>query len=121
MKQANKGVLSADNIKLLDEMLIDYYPLHNSKADELAFASNNRRTREFEIKFMNDGSYRFTTRSLGYKRVMEKYFGLTEKIKDADGRRYGFKIFVEDEKTLNDLVEKMLKEGYDPDPKIELI
>ncbi len=121
MKQANKDVLSAENIKLLDSMMIDYYLLHNSKADELAFASDNHRRREFEIKFMSDGSYRFTTRFLGYKRVMEQYVGSVEKIKDPDGRRYGFKSFVYDEEKLNDLINKMLKEGYDKNPKIELI
>ena len=121
MKQANKNILSEDNIKLLDKMSIDCYPLHNSKADELAFASNSHRTREFEIKFMSNGSYRLTTRFLGYRYIMEKYTGSVERIKDPDGRRYGFKSFVYDVEKLNDLVNKMLKEGYEPNPRIELI
>ena len=121
MKQARTDVLSAKNKALLEDMMIDFYPLNNSKVDELAFASNNHRTREFEIKFMSDGSYRFTTRFLGYKHVMERYAGSVEKIKDPDGRRYGFKAYVYDEKELNDLVYKMLTEGFDPQPKIELI
>lgn len=101
--------------------MVDYYPLHNSKADELAFASDNHRKREFEIKFMSDGSYRFSTRFLGYKHVMEKHTGSIEKIKDPDGRRYGFRSVVYDRAELNALVEELLTEGFDSDPKIELI
>lgn len=121
MKQASISILSAENKALLESMLIDYYPLHNSKADEIAFSTNGRRTREFEIKFMSDGSYRFGTRFLGYKRVMEKYTGAIEKIKDPDGRRYGFRSVVYDKAGLNALLEKLLTEGFNSDPKIELI
>ena len=121
MRKANTDILSSENIDLLDSMMIDCYPLHNSKADELAFASNNHRTREFEIKFMNDGSYRFTTRFLGYRKVMEQYTGTVEKIKDPDGRRYSFKTFVQGENRLNDLIGRMLIEGFDPNPRTELI
>ena len=121
MRKASTDILSAENRILLEEMSIDYYVLHNSKANELAFASDSHRNREFEVKFMSDCSYRITTRFLGYKRVMEKYTGMIEKIKDQDGRRYSFKTFVFDEEILNDLIIMMLKEGYDPNPKTETI
>ena len=121
MRKASIDILSKENKSLLEEIGIDYYVLHNSKANELAFASNNHRNREFEIKYMSDGSYRVTTRFLGYKRIMEQYIGMGEKINDPDGRRYGFKVFVYDKVKLNDLINMMLKKGYDPDPKIELI
>lgn len=52
---------------------------------------------------------------------MKQCTGSVEKIKDPNGRRYGFKSFVYDEKTLNDLVNRMLREGYEPNPKIELV
>ena len=121
MRRAVPSILSAENRALLDEMIIDCYVLHTSKANELAFASNNHKTREFEIKFMSDDSYRISTRFLGYKRVMERYAGSIETVKDPDGRRYSFRSFVYDEESLNSLLGKMLKEGYDPQPKIKLI
>ncbi len=122
MKQANIKILSDENKRLLDSHLIDCYTLNNSKANELAFVSNNHRSREFEVKFMTDGSYRLSTRYLGYKTVMESFApGFVEKIKDPDGRRYSFRVHVRDEEELNELIGKLLKEGYDGNPKIELI
>ena len=52
---------------------------------------------------------------------MERYAGSIETVKDPDGRRYSFRSFVYDEESLNSLLGKMLKEGYDPQPKIKLI
>ena len=122
MKQANIKILSDENKRLLDSHLIDCYTLNNSKANELAFASNNHRSREFEVKFMADGSYRLSTRYLGYKTVMESFApGFVEKIKDPDGRRYSFRVSVYDDTELNELIYKMLLEGYDPRPKTESV
>ncbi|MBR4461036.1 MAG: hypothetical protein IKS51_00410 [Erysipelotrichaceae bacterium] len=120
MIEANSSFISEDNKELLDKLGISYEPLHNSKKNKLAFTTDNHRKREFEIKFMSDGTYRIGTRYLGYRGVMSKADKPVTKRKDPDGRRYSFYITV-CENELNTILMVMLLNGFDPIPKTESI
>ncbi len=119
--EANTKILSKDVVAKLDSLCIAYYALKKSKSNELAFTSNNKKNREFEIKFLNDGTYKVSTRYLGYKKIMDSTIGFTQKTKDPDQRRYSFSVIVDSKEGLNCMLLEMLNKGYDINPKVELI
>ena len=120
MKEAELNIISAKNKELLDGLGISYYRLQNSKSNTIAFTSCAGKTREFELEFMSDGTYRIGTKFLGYRAVMEKE-GNAIKKKDPDQQRYLFRICLDNEDEVNELIAKMLKEGYSTNPKCEYI
>lgn len=121
MIEASIDILDRSIIKKCDSLAIIVKTLNNSKRNTIAFNRNYRRRREFEIKCMKNGIYHVSTRFIGYKNVMKKYSGSVLKKEDPDGRRYSFTVALFNEKELNELIGNMLEDGYDPDPKVELI
>jgi len=121
MKQASTTILSKKNIALLDKLGIEYAPLHNSKKNELAFTSCNHSKREFEVRYMANGTFRIGTRFLGYVGVLNKQRNQVVKKKDPDQRRYSFYVTLYTEEEVNKVISEMLMYGYDSNPKIENI
>lgn len=121
MIKASTSILKENTKSLLDKMMISYEPLKNSKQNELAFTTCNHKTREFEIKYMANGTYRVCTRFVGYRDVMKKCGLNIVKGKDPDGRRASFYVVLVDVNSVNELVLSMVKNGYSNNPKVELI
>jgi hypothetical protein len=119
--EANINILSNEVIDLCDKLNIEYNSLNNSKSNEIAFTSNNHAKREFEIKFMASGTYRVSTRYLGYKNIMKQVTGNLFVKNDSDGRRKLFYVEFDNVLSVNDLLVQMLSYGYDINPKIENI
>ena len=85
--------------------------LKNSKANCIAFCSNNRKRREFEITFLKDGIYRISTRFTGYMKVLMKERSLIEDV-DPDGRRKKYNVTLDTEVAVNKLILEMLDTGF---------
>ena len=102
--EANIDILSNEVVNLCDKLNIEYNKLNNSKSNEIAFTSNNHSKREFEIKFMAIGTYRVSTRYLGYKNIMKQVTGNLFVKNDPDGRRKSFYVELDDASFVNDLL-----------------
>ena len=70
MINARIEILSKEVLSKCKSKGIEVYTLKKSKANTIAFTSNYRRRREFEITFLKDSKYRISTRFLGYKKAM---------------------------------------------------
>lgn len=114
--------LDDKTVRLLEERKIDHYRLNNSKSGEIAFVSyvGKKKRREFEIKQMNDCSYRLSTRFLGYVHFLETLDVYVEEKTDPDGKRCSYRVFASNWLDLNIMICKMLEEGYSDSPLIKL-
>ena len=121
MIQANSNILD-DRVKSkCADLGIDIYPLKNSKANTLAFSTNNHRRREFEITFLTDEKYRISTRFLGYRSVFDQASLVYICSDDPDGRRKSYSVETDDRDLLNVLILKMIMSGYEKNPRVELV
>ena len=91
---------------------IEVYTLKKSKANTIAFTSNYRRRREFEITLLKDSKYRISTRFLGYKKAMMERSNSVFEDNDPDGRRKRFNVDLHDEATVNRMIWNMLEHGF---------
>lgn len=94
--------------------------LKNSKANCIAFCSNNRKRREFEITFLKDGIYRISTRFTGYMKVLMKERSFIEDV-DPDGRRKKYNVTLDTEVAVNKLILEMLDTGFSVDPEVHYV
>lgn len=116
MINAQMGILSKEVLIKCKEKGIEVYPLKKSKANTIAFSTNNRRRREFEITFLKDYKYRISTRFTGYKKAMlESGYSVFED-NDPDGRRKRYNVNLSDEAAVNRMILDMLEYGFSDTP-----
>lgn len=120
MRLATSDILTTEVVSLLNERNISYNPLRNCKS-ELAFTTEGHAKREFEIEFMAAGTYRISTRYLGYRDVMNKVCGEVFCKNDSDNTRKLFYVNIPNENKVNELLVRMLIDGFTTSPSIEHI
>lgn len=112
MINARMEILSNEVLSKCKSKGIEVYTLKKSKANTIAFTTNYRRRREFEITFLRDSKYRISTRFLGYKKAMMERSNSVFEDNDPDGRRKRFNVDLHDEATVNRMIWNMLEHGF---------
>ena len=112
MINARIEILSEEVLSKCKSKGIEVYTLKKSKANTIAFTSNYRRRREFEITFLKDSKYRISTRFLGYKKAMLEIEHSVFEDNDPDGRRKRFNVDLYDEGAVNRMIWNMLEHGF---------
>ena len=115
---AKMEILTKEVLNKCKARNIEVYALKNSKANTIAFSTNNRRRRELEITFLKDACYRTSTRFLGYKSVMAKSDGDFFVDNDPDGKRKKFNINLDTIGAVNRLILDMLENGFSETPNV---
>ena len=110
------GILSKEVLNKCKEKGIEVYTLNKSKANTIAFSTNNRRRREFEITFLKDLKYRISTRFVGYKKAMVESGNSVFEDNDPDGRRKRFNVTLTNEVAVNRMIKDMLEYGFSDTP-----
>ena len=118
MTEAKISIVSKEVLNKCKARNIEVYTLEKSKANTIAFSSNNRRRREFEITFLKDAEYRVSTRFQGYKTIMEKSDGNCFVDHDPDGRRMRANVNLDTVGAVNRLVSDMLEYGFSEVPVV---
>ena len=116
---ANMEILTKEVLDKCTSRNVEAYTLKNSKANTIAFSTNNRRRREFEITFLKDACYRVSTRFLGYKSVMAKGDEEFFVDNDPDGRRKKFNVNLDTVGAVNKLILDMLENGFSETPDVQ--
>lgn len=119
MIKARMEILTTEVLNKCKDNDIEVYALKRGKANCIAFTSNNRRRREFEITFLKDSKYRISTRFLGYRKVMADSNVNVIVDNDPDGRRIRYSVYLCDEDAVNRMLLNMLAYGFSQDPVIE--
>ena len=118
MTEAKISIVNKEVLNKCKARNIEVYTLENSKAYTIAFSSNNRRRREFEITFLKDAEYRVSTRFQGYKTIMEKSDGNCFVDHDPDERRIRANVNLDTMGAVNRLVSDMLEYGFSGIPVV---
>ena len=119
MVNARMEILSNEALSKCKAKGIEVYILKNSKANTIAFSTNDRKRREFEVTFFKDSKYRVSTRFLGYKKAMMESGVRVFEDNDPDGRRIRFNANLLDEETLNMVIANMLDSGFSEKPNVQ--
>ena len=119
MINAKMELLRKDVLIKSRSLGIEAYVLKNSKANCIAFTSDNRKRREFEITFLKESRYRVSTRFVGYKRVMINSGADYFEDNDPDGKRKRFNVNLAAADKLNQLIMNMLTDGFYEMPDVE--
>ena len=119
MINARIEILSKEVLSKCKSKGIEVYTLKKSKANTIAFTTNYRRRREFEITFLKDSKYRISTRFLGYKKAMMERSNSVFEDNDPDGRRKRFNVDLYDEGAVNRMIWNMLEHGYSEIPDVQ--
>ena len=119
MINARMEILNTEVLDICKSKCIEVYALQKSKANCIAFSTNNRKRREFEITFLKDSKYRISTRFLGYKKVMVERSTNFFADDDPDGRRKRFNVSLNNEEAVNDMVLRMMEQGFSENPDVQ--
>ena len=119
MIYARLDILNDEVLKNCKDRGIEAYTLKKSMANCIAFSSNNRKRREFELTFLKDDNFKVSTRFTGYKLVMMNEKGRYYEDNDPDGRRKRFNAKLNSEAAVNELILKMLELGFSKEPVIQ--
>lgn len=120
MIYARMEILNNEVLEKCKSKNIEARVLNNSKANCIAFCSNNRKRREFEITFLKDAEYRISTRFTGYMKVLMNENSYIEDV-DPDGRRRKYNVTLDTEMAVNKLILKMLDTGFSVDPEVRYV
>ena len=119
MINARMEILSDEALNKCIANGIEVYTLKRSKANTIAFSTNYRRRREFEVTFLKDSKYRISTRFLGYKEAIKESYPNVFEDNDPDGRRKRFNVNLPDEEAVNQMILNMLEKGFSEMPTIQ--
>ena len=118
---AKTEILSNEVMNKCKSKGIEAYTLKNSKANCIAFCSNDRKRREFEVTFLKDAKFRISTRFTGYEKVMINEGDRFFIDNDPDGRRKRFNVNLDSAYAVNKLLIKMLDFGFSEDHETQHI
>jgi len=119
MINARMEILSEEVLSKCKAKGIEVYVLKKSKANTIAFSTNCRRRREFEITFLKDSKYRISTRFLGYKKVMMESMPHFSVFDVPDEGRIRSNVNLPNKDMVNRLILNMLESGFSEMPTIQ--